>query len=510
MKAMFRRFGVVLAALAWLVALPQLASAQGVDIVARGLAAQANASLPGSRVKTFQIPAGLGWDSINYPVTISARQQADGQWVGAANKGLRDFFPPFTAWPKYWLNAATGSNSNDCSTEALACKSLWKPLQLAAAASQTQIQVWSKGGPTAIYDRNNTFTLNGTVTTVTGISVGYVSYGGLGCSTATARQPALTWSGSGSNSFVATLSSTVTRLQDMLAKDRFGNDVEMIKLSTAAAVDATPDSWAQVSGSIYVHRRDGATPTTTNTRILVGIKNLYVDGTTQINVGLFADTPADCWVVEGGDAAGFRTNFTGGAGGAKVVIGAENTSFVYSGAASGSIGAFAAEGVNGLVFCSNCYAGSSGPDAFNVHNALGATTNVLMINPVSYETGKIAVYVSTNWLTTHDSNVASIFVCGKGRGSRGVTAHFIQFTKTFMACPDAADSLGDVMNGGGNLPTEIKAEDNAELWIDTGTIRPGASNGYGYVAAGAAKIHFRDTPLFGSGVIQGTATVDAY
>lgn len=41
MKSMFRRFGVIIATLACLIPLPQLASAQGVDVVARGLGARA-------------------------------------------------------------------------------------------------------------------------------------------------------------------------------------------------------------------------------------------------------------------------------------------------------------------------------------------------------------------------------------------------------------------------------------------------------------------------------------
>jgi len=225
MKTMLRRFGVIIAALAWLVALPQLTHAQGVDVVARGLAAQANASLPGSRVKTFDIPPGMGWDTANYPVKLSARQLGNGQWVGSTDKVFRDFFPNFTGWPKYYVDATAGSNSNDCLSAALPCKSLWKPVQLGLAAGQASIQVWSKGGNGQIFDRNNSFTLGGTVTTISGINVAYVSSGGLGCSTATARQPALSWASSGNNSYVATLASTVARSSNILEQDRFGNNV---------------------------------------------------------------------------------------------------------------------------------------------------------------------------------------------------------------------------------------------------------------------------------------------
>ncbi|WP_426043711.1 hypothetical protein [Caulobacter sp. DWR3-1-2] len=311
----------------------------------------------------------------------------------------------------------------------------------------------------------------------------------------------------------------MARAENLWEQDRWGNDVELTKLATAAAVDARSDSWAQVSGSVYVNRKDGLTQTFTNTRILVPIKNLYVDGPTQINVGLFADTSADCWVIEGGDAAGFRVNFTGGAGGARVVVGAENTSFMYAGYAGSSgasVGAFAVEGVNGLVFCANCYAGAAAPDAFNLHNVLNANYSALFINPVAYNTGALGANVSTNWATAHDQNLKSIWLCGRGRGTRGVTAHFIGATKTYMACPDATGSLGDRMNtdgvggaNGGNQPTEFKVEDTAEAWIDTGSIVAGAT-GYGAVVQGSAKLHLRNTPVIGSTVVQGGRTVDGY
>lgn len=509
MKSILRRFGVVLAALAWLVALPQLAHAQGVDVVARGLAAQANADLPGSRLQAFEVPPGLGWDQATYPITPTARQMADGTWVGDAGLSVKGLFPGYASWPTYYVNVNTGNNANDCLSFASACKSLYQPFVKAAAASQTQIYIKAQCGVGVEFDRNNGFTLGGVVTTIQNINALAEAIGGR-C-TVGAIQPALTWTASG-DGYTAPLSTAVTRVFDKLARDRFGNYVEFKKQLTQSSALTGMDTWSQISNVMALRRGDGQAPTAANTMVLVSTKNVYLDGTNQINFALTGATPADGFDLVGGDAAAFRVAFTGGVGGPKVVVALENCSLKYSGTAvaSGAVGDYAVEGVNGLSYVNNCTMGASGRDATNQHNALGADSYVLWNNVTAYDTGKISIYDSNNLVTGHDA-MKMVIICARGSAARGVSAHFINTVKVAMFCPQISGSLGDLMNtAGGNNPTEFKAEDNVEAWIDEGNLKPTASSGYGILLSGAAKLHLRNTPVFGKTVIQGTATVDGY
>lgn len=517
MKAMFRRFGVIIAALAWLVALPQLVHAQGVDVVARGLAAQANAGLPGTRVQKFTLPAGLGWDSTLYPLDLTASQNANGEWVGSTGLAVKSLFPGYTGWPTYYVNVGTGNNANDCLSFATACKSLYQPFVKAAAASQTAIYVKVQCGNTVEFDRNNTFTLGGVLTSIQNISALYEAQGGR-CR-AGAIQPALTWSASG-DGWTAPLTTAVARVFDKLARDRFGNYVELTKQPTASAALTGLDTWNQASNVVSLRRKDGQTPSAANTLILVGSRNLYIDGPSQISFGLTGATSADGFDLEGGDSGAFRVNFTGGAGGPNVVIALENCSLKYSGNAgtTGMIGDYAVEGVNGLSYVNNCTAGAGATDAFNQHNALGATSYVLWNNPTAYDTGKQSTYVSNNLVTVHDTNTKAVILCPRGSFSRGVSGHMIGATKGWVGCADFRTSLGDRMNTdasngnavGANYPTAWKLQDTAEWWVEQSNLKSDDSNGYAIVVVGSAKLHLRNTPVLGATVVQGSGTVDGY
>jgi hypothetical protein len=488
-----------------------------VDTTARGMAAQANASLPGVRVQKFELPAALGWNNTLYPLNLTASQNANGEWVGSTGLSVKGLFPGYASWPTYYVNVGTGNNANDCLSSGAPCKSLYQPLVKAAAASQTQIYVKVQCGNTVEFDRNNTFTLGGVVTSIQNISALYEAVGGR-CR-AGAIQPALTWTASG-DGFTAPLATPVARMFDKLARDRFGNLVEFTKQPTASAALTGMDAWNQASSVVSLRRKDGQTPSAANTLILVGSRNIYIDGATQISFGLTGATSADGFDLEGGDSGAFRVNFTGGAGGPNVVIALENCTLRYSGNAgtTGMIGDYAVEGVNGLSYVNNCTAGAGATDAWNQHNALGATSYVLWNNVAAYDTGKQSSYISNNLITVHDTNTTAAILCPRGSFSRGVSGHMIGATKGWVGCADLHGSIGDRMNTdaangnavGGNYPTEFKLQDTAEWWIDQGNLKSDDSNGYGIVVVGSAKLHLRNTPVLGTTVIQGSATVDTY
>ena len=263
------------------------------------------------------------------------------------------------------------------------------------------------------------------------------------------------------------------------------------QVTTKAALRRTPNSIYidSTSGVGYciLNRSDGQVPSNTNTRVYLGVDNLYLKGNVttgaQCSAVFIGVTPDDGFDFEGGGVGCLRANFTGGANTRtydsvndtiidsptqtypKKIIGAENCTFRYSGGQTGAVGNVAIQNLNGLCVFINCDASSGATDCWNFHNPLMAQMYVLTIYCTGHYAGRIYGYVSCNGHTSHDA-IKIIDVCGKYRYNRGITMHNIGQTQAFFIAPDADCSPGDVVNGGANLMGgEYKVEDNGKLII---------------------------------------------
>jgi hypothetical protein len=464
-------------------------------------------------VRPIVLPVAMGWNVSKWPISGFIYLASIGKSFAEITLNTADLaqFAGWQSYPVYYVRA-DGNNASDGLTEATAFKSLYRPIVVALAAGQASIRMRVKGGTGALFDRNNTFNLS-TVVDTPGLNVVAEAYGGRAKPT---TYQSVTWVADATNTLTYTATMNAQRVFDVLARDANGFYVELTKVATAALCNVTPNSWALVGGITYIRRLDGAAVTNTNTRAYVAVDNLYLRGTTQYNMWLKGETAADGFDFEGGGVACFRALYTGGAAGADTVIAAENCTFRYSGASgTGSVGGVAIEGAKGLVLFKNADASAGVTDCWNFHNVLGAAstpvfrTAVVLVNCTGNDAGKTYTYVSCNGPTAHD-NVDLLVLGGSFLGNRGVTAHIIDNSKMFICGARIGNSLGDVVNGGSNGPTEIKAEDNAEIWLDTVQCEPGLAGGYGLLVAGNGKIHTKNFVQPCPSIVQGAGIIDTY
>lgn len=120
----------------------------------------------------------------------------------------------------------------------------------------------------------------------------------------------------------------------------------------------------------------------------------------------------------------------------------------------------------------------------------GAGTYVLggPAQNISSRTMVTNTYVSCNIVTSHDG-ATGILVGGRGRNAAGVSFHTIDNSRTYAFGCDFSGSIGDRHRGGGNYPTEVKAEDNAIIWLENPTI---VGKPYAVRAEGNSNIFVRN------------------
>ena len=458
-----------------------------------------------SRVITYRaaLPADLGWDDENYDLG-AILIQADilrGRNIGSVSLSPEALFPSYKSRPTYWVDPAKVSSGNG-SSEANAFRSISEAVT-AANTGAVAARIRVKAG-TLVRSRN--FTASGSV--FASVDIVYEAYGGRVVSGA---HEALTWTTDGTYThlFKATRSNC-SRVVDLKNVDQDGLYVDLIKVADAAAVDITPGSWAEVSGTVYVRRLDGATVADANTRVYVATENFRLQGTTQVSAFLVGETDADGFDLEGGQSGALRILYTGGAGGARRVVAARNCTFRYSGHSSGAVGNVAVEGLNGLAFFVNCDASGGATDCWNWHNALGASMYVVTVNCVGTGAGRVPGYVSCNGWTGHDT-VIGVDICGVYSRNKGVSAHWIGASKAAMVGSRCAASLGDRAGGGSNSPTEFKAEDTAEFWLDMCRSEPALGGGIDMLTSGSGRIHTRAMPNYPLKVEAAVpGSIDAY
>jgi hypothetical protein len=281
---------------------------------------------------------------------------------------------------------------------------------------------------------------------------------------------------------------------DMQNRDSLGRYTDLVQVASAALCYLTPGSWALVSGTLYVHRADAAQPTAANTRVFRNQDVFATTGDTQYNLGFTGDTDADGFDFEGGNTASIAASWSGvTTPAAPKVFGMRNCSARYAGNASGTIGTVRAANHHGLVFLDRCSIGSGLNDSINVHvpgSAPRLQTFLLTVNCSAYDSGQ-PPYTSCNAWTMHEDAVG-IDICGDYRRAKGATVHLINNTRALLFGTTVGGSQGDRQQGGVIAAAEIKADDNAEIWVDSAALAPNGLPGYELSAGN--RIHLRNMP----------------
>ena len=295
--------------------------------------------------------------------------------------------------------------------------------------------------------------------------------------------------------------------------NRLGNYSDFLPLLTAAACNTTPDSWALVSGTLYVNRRDRIAVTNANTNLIrSGTSTIQCLNPVNVYIGGVAGN--DGFDFEGGNAnsVGLFANATPGTTHRALVI--KNCSFKYGGGAVdlGTNG-LGVNGWEGLVLVVNCRADGNNTDGLNFHNSFAATSmTVITVNCSASDNGRplqgAAGNYSCNGWTQHE-NIVGADIAGWYRDGHGGTVNTINNSKMWAFGTLAENDLGDYTWQGTIYPTCSVLADSAQIWCERTKVIMSAT-GYSYVAhVSTAVIHKKNcwpTPLPDSGL----GTIDSF
>lgn len=293
--------------------------------------------------------------------------------------------------------------------------------------------------------------------------------------------------------------------------DEFGNARRYRRASSVDVANTTPGTfWPSSTGtSALVNPFPGA-PMNTSTVVVYGPASRIVR---DIGFYLGGATASDSWEFLGGNVANLILSPSAAMAARKVAVISRATG-KYAGRDSNDANSFAAA-VNwrGLLACFDCVGVAPDRDAFNMHTANPNPSRLLTVNCKSFDTGQGpatgAIVTSRNGYTLHE-NAEGVDIAGDYRLSRGGTVHNINTSKLYALGTLAADDLGDGDAGGTTPPTQYKAGDTAQIWLER-CLASGDADNLAYAADAAAAIRLIDplpTPLPSSGPVTVLARGD--
>ncbi|UEM16776.1 hypothetical protein J4G43_022710 [Bradyrhizobium barranii subsp. barranii] len=401
----------------------------------------------------LQPPSGFNWPFATYPLKV----RQTGAYAFTTNFVPEAYAAPALAGVVYWADVGAGSNTNPGS-QASPVKSIWKATQLANAGGvpATVMVKYNSAG----YGRADGFTNTSTPVPNT-VPIAYIAYG----ATFPAQGgivdcwvgDALTWPGTPDGTFTncyVAARSNVSQIIDVSATDANGDYLRMVQVADAATCNSTPNSWAQVTTNIYVHRTNNDAVTNANTRaMLKATPNFVQDGTSK-------DVYLKGFNFQGGAAAAVACTAA-----ATMNFMAVNCSAKYAGDSATNVNGWKLDYMTGLAALVNCIGSQNEADGINTHWTPGGTPALftLTINCKGYNNGRDAVQ-SCNGLTSHD-NAINIEVTGEYYGNYGANVIPINGNQMWCLGTYAHDSVGDVSHGGSTTPTDFQTQATAVMWL---------------------------------------------
>ncbi|UDF02605.1 hypothetical protein [Asticcacaulis sp. AND118] len=438
-----------------------------------------------------ELPAGLGWNHTLLPLNLRSFWQASGLRTGTCGLTAKQVFARFStacdAPQRTFYVKRTGSDSANGLTWATAVASIWKAIELRNAfpteTARINVDAAINNG---LYPRGNGLSNNGTPVLPV-FDTAFVSYYGK-VRTGTFEM-ALTFAVDATHTNTYSVArANVDRVLDLSRPLATGGYFELTNVATAAACNMRPDSWALVSGTLYVNRLDGAQPVTSgnNPNTLVNL---------SLNLNNYSGTPVNLYF--GGENSGDGFEFFGQAvfnyNARPVTPKAhifEGCTFNYGGGLTSGYASrgLTVESLDGLAACFNCSGTGNATDTFNLHYAnAGAAGGKLYFyseNCSAFDHGR-GSGTSCNGLTLHE-DVIAVDLCGRYFNGRGGTVSNVNASKHFLAATHVEGDVGDRGSGGPNAPMAIRAGDTSQLWTDMVSVNmPSGSIGF-YTTTGAA------------------------
>lgn len=442
-------------------------------------------------VKDVPIPAAI---KALLPSALSALSLAinhtyQRKW-GSHNISFDVLFPGWASWQVFWTDHTAVSNGSGAS-QASPFDAVHKGVTAANATGQPAI-VMTKGGTGVTAVRTKGISNSGSV--IPTVPIIFMSYGGR---TGLGNHEDLTYSvdatvTTGPASKAAR--TNVAMMADLLGRQENGAYSIYTRRASASDVGRLAGAYTDAT-SVWVSRPDGAAVANSNTRCYLAVDNAKLSGTSQVSVAFIGQTSADGFDFEGGQAGCLRALYTG-YGASPAFIWARNCTFNYGAHTTGGVGNVALEGLHGVAILEDCGLSDGNTDLLNIHNSLGApVSGVIAINTKYARAGRGSGYTSNNAITAHDSNCFIIDLCGDAeRGEcRGVTAHNIESSVMLLAGTRLGGSVGDVMNGGGNPPCEVKVQDTAKAYLYDVSTKP-VAGGFAYRVEGNGQLYIQECP----------------
>jgi len=416
---------------------------------------------PGTE-QVVQIPDGLGLNTSAYPFQFYISDPGDyspayGRMNLSAKEVFNTFSTAYTSPFRTYYVSITGSGSND----GLTPETPFQQMGTAVTAANTT------GQPCKIIVLAGRYTRNGAFGTPA-VDIALIAKGGrvnVGAFD-NFSAPALDATHTNCYSYAVT---NVDRVLDKRSFDEYGNFQDFQAVTTATQCNATPNSYALVSGTIYIHRRDKKAVNYLNTEVIRSSVT-FIAPSCNVNTYIGGETDADGFDFIGGGGNGVLSMPNGSVSLAtrKCVV-AENSSFSYAGGTvnPGSRGV-AINSLHGLALFVNCDTSCNASDGFNLHNSdnPSAEFTAITINCTGSNNGNLMLGTSCNAWTTHE-NIVGIDLGGEYKGNRGGTCRSVNTSKSLLCGTSVKDDKGDIQGGGVTLPTAFRVDDSAKYWLDS-------------------------------------------
>jgi hypothetical protein len=386
--------------------------------------------------------AGIEWNRITYPINLT---KVGDTWETDFDRD--DYLPDSTFVNTYYVDVATGNNSNNGLTVGTKKKSIHSALTAGNATGQPYKVIITAG----LYTRGDGLSNSGSVKPTQSCAI--VATGGR---VVTGTFDDLSWPGSPDGTFTNCYKvsrSNVGEVYNIAANDVYGDYDQLLKVADAATCDSTPGSWAQVGSDLYVHRADAAAVTNANTRANLTIDHFTITSFDNKRIYMYGID------MEGG--------FNGGgwciSGVSNTVVIAENCSFKYAGTFATSLDCVAITSSTGLFVFKDCLFAKSSKDGLNVHYSPAGVprrTFILTEGCTSRNHGKGAS-TSNNGLTGHE-NVPFLDVESRWEYGRGGVVRFINNSRLGAFGSRAAFDLQDST---GEPPIIWHTINTAKFWL---------------------------------------------
>lgn len=461
---------------------------------------------------SLTIPTGLGWDTAAYPATFGLIKSRD-RYIGTCSDTAAQLFDRFSTarsapGTTLYVDVAVADGGNNGLSWATAYNKIYEAVTAANTAG-LPATIFVKTGS---YSRSRTPS-NGNALWPT-VDVALIAVGGRVTTGTWDQYTTPSLDGTYTLCYALTV-ATVDRVVDLRSHDEHGLYPDLLRVASAALANATPNSYYHSGSVVYIRRGDGLAVTNANTRVYRGGSGVLRCHGNLYSMMLAGADASSGWDIEGSDGyAAFSVLNNGTSYSTKKAVVADNCTFRYGGTSASLRNGVGINGIHGIAAFFNCSADSNASDGFNCHQNWttlgGPQTAFLTINCSSKANGKTEFgLTSCNGYTLHE-DVKGIDIGGDHGWAHGGAVRNINSSKGWMAGSIIGPDFGDVRTGGIIRSECVRADNTAQIWLDTVSFRVSAGSTIAMATSGTAIRYKTIATSMGVLASTGSGVVEAY